>query len=136
MSTDSELLPANIDLCRLFPPLTDCFNKCEAEAAAAALIRTLQQKGNTWRPVRLAELLETLRGDLEEARALGEGAAPAAKMFLALERNPFFRPSFEELIKRGFARWLGDPREAIEFTFAGLARLQTWCAKYCSPATP
>jgi hypothetical protein len=114
-----DFTPADVFL-NTVPPLLATMGKSEAEAAAAMLVRAMQVHGNVWAPMLPRDMGLVLRADL------GGKVEP----WSSLNRNPFFRPNFDLLIEKGFARWVGDESEGrgrpVEFTAAGLEKLRRW----------
>ncbi|MFL5303049.1 MAG: hypothetical protein ACJ79R_22185, partial [Anaeromyxobacteraceae bacterium] len=101
------------------PPLTGTMGHSECEHAAAIIVRVCQVRGDRWQPVSPAMLGEVINTDLDAK----------AEPFHSLNRNPFFRPDFCELVEKGFARWCGTDGEKglpIELTEAGIAALRRW----------
>jgi hypothetical protein len=99
------------------PPLTATMGRSEREHAAALLVRTCQVKGDAWQPVTPAMLGEVLRADL------GAQVEP----WNSLNRNPFFRPDFHDLVAAGFARWGDDTvKGPLELTELGIESLRRW----------
>lgn len=76
------------------PPLGACFNKCEAECAAAVLVWACQQLGDEWQRLPVKTLGETLDVALK--------ADPMPEPVKSWARNPFFRPDFDRLTADGF----------------------------------
>ncbi len=127
MNATEEFKPSQVFL-NTVPPLTATMGKSEAEAAAAMLVRAMQVRGDAWAQVFPKEIGEVLKADLDGK----------VEPWASLNRNPFFRPDFDMLIERGFARWCGDEsegrRRAIEFTPAGIEKLRRWARS--APAEP
>jgi hypothetical protein len=99
------------------PPLTATMGRSEREHAAALLVRASQVKGDTWQPVTPAILGEVIRADLDGA----------VEPWASLNRNPFFRPDFRDLMQAGFARWCAEGKGApIELTESGVEALRRW----------
>lgn len=97
-------------------PFVAAFGKSEAEHAAACLVRALQVKGDTWRPIPMAEVADVIESDVKEKK----------EPLYSLSRNPFFNPSPAKLVGLGFANWVKANPEApteIEFTDKGLEKL-------------
>jgi hypothetical protein len=93
------------DVTLRIPPLCNTMKRAEVEFAASLIVRTLQVKGDAWRPVEWSEIQEVIKADMAEDR----------EPFASLMKNPVFRPDAPDLVKRGYARWLGEPRaSAIE----------------------
>jgi hypothetical protein len=98
------------------PPLTACFNKTEAECAAAMLVWYMSNTGDAWQSVTLQKLAKLMRSALDEK--------PIPEPVASWNRNLFFRPDFARLISDGFVS-KGD-NEEIVFTELGLSRLRSW----------
>lgn len=87
-----------------------------AEQAAGLIVRACQRLGNRWQPVGPDELDTMLEADSRG------GLWPIA----TLSRTKRLAPSFDKLVDRGFARFLGTEGDApwpVELTAAGLAAL-------------
>ncbi len=97
-------------------PLVDTMGRAEAEAAATLLVRACQSLGDAWQDIEPRAIGEVIKADL------AAGREPLA----SLNRNPFFRPDAHELVRRGFAEWVGEAAGALRFTPAGLERLRRW----------
>lgn len=104
--------PSEISLLLSFPPLIDTMGRVEREAAATLLVRACQHKGDTWAPMEPLDIGAVIKYDLENQ------IEPLCK----LNRNPFWRPDFCDLVDKGFARWTttNDQHAPIEFTKKGL----------------
>lgn len=76
------------------PPLGACFNKCEAECAAALLVWACQQLGDKWQRLPLRSI--------GEAMHVAMSAEPIPEPIKSWNRNPFFRPDFDLLTSGGF----------------------------------
>jgi hypothetical protein len=132
MDTATAFNPSAVNLLGCFPPLVDTMGKTEAEVAATYIVRTLAASGDTWRPVTWKECRERIKADcIAVEKAGGPNKAPAVeRMIFDLLRNPFTRPDVDELVRRGFARWISEPgmpvRAAIELTDEGRERLRRW----------
>lgn len=98
------------------PPLCATMDRAESEHAAALLVLACEFHGDTWAPMMPRHVGEAIRW------ALDKGRYP----WPALNRNPFFRPDFYELVKKGFARWTENEGGPIAFTDEGLQRLRRW----------
>jgi hypothetical protein len=117
-----NFLPSEVFL-NTVPPLGATMGKSEAEAAAACLVRAMQVRGDVWSPQFPKDIGEVLTADIDAK----------VEPWVSLNRNPFFRPDFRELVKRGFARCVGEVsepdgewRRAIEFTPEGIEKLRRW----------
>lgn len=96
-------------------PLVGTMGRAEVECAAAILVRVCQVRG-TWGPVGFEEVGPVLKDDVESGHALR-----------STWLNPFLRPDFGDLVKRGFATWAGEPfKSALELTDAGREALTRW----------
>ena len=102
--------PSDVNLCASFPPLVATMGRTEAEIAAALLVRVCQVNGDTWQDIDVVLLSTVIKSDLEAKR----------EPFASLNRNPFCRPDVHDLVKRGFAEWVGDPGQTLRFTQQGL----------------
>lgn len=102
-------------------PLVGTMGHAEAEQAAAILVVALQAE-NTWGPVPLQALSETVKRHVETKE----------EPLCSLARNPFFRPDFADLLDRGYAT---RTIETIAFTEKGVAALGRW-VKRPLPASP
>jgi hypothetical protein len=114
---DPGFKPSNVDLFGSFPPLVGTMGRVETEVAAALLVRVCQAREDTWQEIDPAAIAE-VAADVE------------TKWVSSLIRNPFFKPSFHELITRGFAEWVGEATAEsagpMRFTAVGLAALKKW----------
>jgi hypothetical protein len=100
-----------------FPPLVGTMGKAEVEAAASMLVRVCQVDGNEWKPCSPQEVGLTLKADIDNK----------VEPWTSLNRNPFFRPDFHELVALGFARFTTEDEHApIEFTEQGLEAMRRW----------
>lgn len=97
-------------------PLCGTMGHCEAEVAAAMTVRACEVHGNEWRAVSREEIIYSMAVDLEMERA----------PFASILRNPFLRPDLSDLVKRGFAVWVGEGEIHIQFTDKGLEALKRW----------
>lgn len=119
--------PSQVVLLR--PPLADTMRHAEAEAAAAMIVRTLAVKGDTWRAVTWDEIEDVIATDMTgTVNPLTMVRTPIEPLG-SLMRNPFFRPDVHDTIRRGFARWTGDPGGPVEFTDAGIQALSKYVRK-------
>lgn len=105
--------PSEVDLCASFPPLVGTMGRTEVEIAAALLVRACQVGGDAWQDVSTATLAEVITADLAAKR----------EPFTSINRNPFCRPDVHDLVKRGFAEWVGEPGGALRFTQRGVAAM-------------
>lgn len=108
---------------RLVPPLplVGTLGRTERECAAAIIVRTCVVHGDTWQPVTPSMLGPVMRADLDA------GIEPLASM----NRNPFARPDFRDLVKAGYATGDLDMRDApLTLTQAAVDVI---CAKHGSP---
>lgn len=106
--------PSQVNLHGSFPPLCATMKRSEREAAAALLVRSLAARGDQFRAITRQELGEVIVADLEAER----------EPWRSVGRNPFFRPDFCDLVKAGYARWVGA--DAIEFTAEGVEAMRRW----------
>ena len=99
-------------------PFIGTFDHSEAETAAAVLVAAMAHHGDEWAPMLPAQLGEWMKS--ETAKPEGRWA----KLF----ENPFLRPDFDELVEKGWARWVGDEAEgrkrALELTDKALDRIR------------
>lgn len=103
-------------------PLVGTLGRTEREMAAALIVRACQVNGDTWQPVTPKMIREMLERDA------ADGVEPMA----SLNRNPFARPNFWELVAEGYAS--GDPakHEPLALTEKALAKIR----KYRRPVVP
>lgn len=106
-----------------YPPFVATFKRCEAEMAAALLVRTMQATGNEWRAVSLPEIGKVLKADVDAE----------SEPWKSFSTNPFFRPDFHRLVSDGFCAWahggerpVTEPDRLLEFTALGIAALRRW----------
>jgi len=119
--------PSDVYLAGSFPPFVNTFDRAECETAAAFMVRALAVKGDSFRPIDWPEIRKVLEADVNAAEQQPAKPYTVERLVLDLLSNPFVRPDFHELAKRGFARWLGEPGASLlEFTPAGLERLRKW----------
>ena len=91
----------------------------ECEHAAALLVLTCETNGDAWGPVTPRQVGEAIKA------ALDSGHEPWG----SLNRNPFFRPDFHELVAKGFARWTeAEGKGPIELTPKGIEAMRRWAA--------
>lgn len=106
-------LPSDVRL--LVPaPLGNTMHKAEAEFAAAIVVLVCQLDGDRWQPVTGDRMAAVLREQLAAGTQLG-------RFFGA---NPFVRPSPNELVDRGYARWVDD--RTVELTAAAFEAMRPW----------
>lgn len=109
------------------PPLVATMGRSEAEFAAALVVRTLAVKGDTWRPVAWTEIQEVVKADMEgTVDPVTMKRTPRHAAVASLMGMPFYRPDIYEMVKRGFARWTGEPGKTVEFTDKGVTALRKW----------
>jgi hypothetical protein len=76
------------------PPLMATLGRCEVEFAAALILYGLHRLGRAWtEPVTAKDLGKTI------SDSAGAGLEPIRSWM----RNPFLRPDWDDLVKRGFA---------------------------------
>lgn len=109
--------PSQVEL--IVPPLVDTMHHAQTEFAAAMIVRALQRRGDTWRPITTAEVFEVARED-------DKGEDPT---WSKLYKNPFFRPDVHKLVANGYATWLEPTMETIEITDKGREVMQRWVRK-------
>jgi len=102
-------------------PLCGTMGKAEAEFAATLLVRACVRHGDAFDSILPAQMGDTIGADLEEQ----------VDPLWSLRNNPFFRPNFDELVKRGFAEYVGEDggrKRPLRFTASGLEVLRRWVA--------
>lgn len=101
------------------PPLTACFEKTEAECAAAMLVWALARSCDDWTFIPLKQIGALLGAALD--------AAPVPEPIASWARNPFFNPDFERLSSNGYiAKQEIAGAKGYVFTEKGLERLARW----------
>jgi hypothetical protein len=98
------------------PPLVGTMGRAEAEFAAALVVLACEANGDRWQAVAWPQITAAAKAALEEGR----------RPWLTLLSNPFYRPDVWELVKRGFARWEGEPGGPVELTMWGLVAMDRW----------
>ena len=111
-----DFKPSDVRLNDSFPPLTATMGRVEREAAAACLLLACHHHGDAWAPMLPRQLGEALK----------EAVSSATEPWVSLNRNPFFRPDFYELVEKGFARWTEGEGGPLEFTDAGFQALRKY----------
>lgn len=102
------------DIVLSMPPLTACFNKVEAECAAALLVWYCQRHGDEWQLVSPKQLGQSMTDE--------EFTKEPLKSW---NSNPFFRPDLRRLSDDGFITAIDDTHnQPIGFTELGLDRLR------------
>ena len=103
--------PSDIDIYKkggVLPLIGSKFNQAELEFAASLLIVASRKNGDEWKPLDPKAIGLTMR-DSDE--------------FKGFATNPFMPfPDFRDLVKKGFAKFHGDPNLSgtpVEFTEAG-----------------
>jgi len=91
------VIPSDVDLYGV-PPLVGKLGKAECEHTAAFIVFALQQRGDTFSPIRPREVGEVLRD-------LGDGKIENPTLDPALLTNPFIVLDVDALIDAGFARF-------------------------------
>lgn len=86
------------------PPLVGTFGRSELEHAAAVLVMAMQLR-DVWEPITWEDVEKAIEKDPTFAK------------------NPFFKPSFFDLIAGGYAVMVDD---SMSFTKAGLERLENY----------
>jgi hypothetical protein len=112
-----------------YPPLVGTMGHAEAEFAAALVVRTLAVKGDVWRPVVWSEIQEVVKADMDGTVDPVTMVRKPVEPIGSLARNPFFMPDIHDTVKRGFARWTGEPNGPVELTEAGIKVLSKWVTK-------
>jgi hypothetical protein len=99
-------------------PLCATMGHAEAEFAAALIVLACRARGDEWQAVTWKQVGEVALADLKAERE------PAC-LWLT---NPFFRPDAHDLVKRGYARWIGsdDGISPVELTPEGIEKLRRW----------
>ncbi len=114
----TTIKPSQVDL--RWPHFVGCAGRAEREAALGLYVRACQVGGDEWKPCVPRDIGEVLKADREA------GHDPFDK----LSSNPFWFPDFPDLVKAGFARWLGEGSGApVELTDAGFAAVERWVAR-------
>lgn len=122
--------PTHVDLTGSFPPFVATFERSEAECAAAGMVRALQVLGRDWESVTFEEISDVVEADVMVAGEFGKHCTSVARFIADMAINRFCRPSFVDLVERGYAERVGE--DAIKFTDKGLSRLARWVR----PTTP
>lgn len=100
----------------IVPPLVATMGRAESEHAAALLVFACATKDDTWGPIEPQEMSKIILTAIKEQR----------EPWHSLNRNPFFKPDFYELVSKGFARWTAEEGKALAFTDDGIERLRPW----------
>jgi len=90
----------------------------ESEHAAALIVLTRKHMGDTWGPIAPRDVGEAIKAEL----------AAGNEPWKSLNRNPFFRPDFFELVQKGFAQWTEKEGGPLELTPKGIEALRRWVA--------
>lgn len=91
-------------------PLVGTLGRTEREVAAAMLVRACAFHGDRWQPITPTQMGEWLRHDLDNK----------VEPFASLDRNPFIRPDFHELVRTGFAEGALEADSPLALTEKGL----------------
>jgi hypothetical protein len=108
--------PSEVRLWRGYMPIVGTLHRAEREVAAAIMIRACVRYGDTWQPLTPTMLGESLGEDLKD------------EPWKTLDRNPFCKPDFRDLVQAGYAIFDGDPDAQdtpIRFTQAALDAFET-----------
>lgn len=122
MTDQPNFKPSDVNLCDSFPPLVGTMGRTEAEIAAALLVRACQMRGDVWQDVSIGAIFNAFSADLQADR----------EPFHSMKGNPFCRPDFHDLAKRGCAFWIGEPGEPgslLRFTAKGFDGLRKVVAR-------
>lgn len=113
---DFPIKPSEISLQTTYPPLAGTMGKSELEAAATLIVRVSQVLGDKWQALTFDSLVSVAIADVHG------GVEPLA----SLSKNPFWRPDYAELAKRGYAKITGkdDAGEFIALTETGIKALE------------
>lgn len=117
-SVSEGFKPSEIGLAH-FPPLVDTMGRTEAEIAAALLVRACQEHGDVWQDIDPRMVGQVIVADIAAKR----------EPVHSLNRNPFCKPDFHDLVKRGFAQWVGEAGGPLRFTQRGLDAIARHGAK-------
>lgn len=110
--------PSQVDLS--VPHFVNCCHHAEAEHALGLYVRTCQVKGDMWQPLVPRDIGQVLKDDVAAGR----------QPWKSLSTNPVWFPDFHDLVKRGYARWLGEGSGApVELTDAGYAAIDQHVAR-------
>lgn len=98
--------------------------RAEREYAAAVIVFVCQVHG-AWKPVSVQEAVATFGVFIERKKGL-------PFIWASL---PTWRPSFDELVEHGYARWTGTPvMGPIEFTMHGFEAMRRHVRNAAAPA--
>ena len=114
----TTIKPSQVDLA--FPHFVACAGRSEREMALGLYVRACQVKGDVWQALVPRDMGEVLKADREAKR----------EPFAKLTSNPFWFPDFPDLVKAGYARWLGEGAGApVELTDSGFEAIDKWVAR-------
>ena len=112
--TTTTIKPSQVQLWRSFLPLVGAFGRAELEMAAAVIVLTCKRNGDDWQAVRLRQLGETLKVELEEG------------CLKHLAQSPFVPlPDFRGLVAGGFAECTFETDAPIALAESALKILET-----------
>lgn len=103
-------------LSKSYLPFIGTFGSAEIEMAAGVIVAALAHHGDEWAPI--------LSGQIGEWMA----CLPKESRWRDILSNPFTQIDVDQLIKGGWARWVGDESQGrkrpIELTQAALERIR------------
>jgi|SRR6185369_11984883 hypothetical protein len=109
--------PSQVNLIGATFPLLNCMHKIEFEMAAALITRTCCIiKNDVWAPISFDDIQQVITRDMTTM------VMPWARFHC----NPFLRPDFLGLVKNGYAQWVGEEGNVIEFTLYGFDAMRIW----------
>ena len=98
--------------------------RSEREAAAAVIVFVCQVHG-AWKPVTVQEAMAVFKVFIERKKGLP----------FVWACMPMWKPSFDELVERGYARWTGTPVTGpVEFTMSGFEAMRLHVRETAEPA--
>ncbi|HEX6826593.1 MAG TPA: hypothetical protein VF077_09795 [Nitrospiraceae bacterium] len=105
------------DIVLSMPPLTACFNKTEAECAAALMVWYCQTHGDEWQTITPKQVGQAMKEELAKD--------PIPEPIRSWNRNPFFRVDMRRLSADGFITPIDDSHnQPLAFTELGLKVLE------------
>ena len=93
-------------------PFVGLLGRAEREVAAAYLVRACQFHGDRWQAITLEQVKTAVRDDVQAGR----------EPMTSMTTNPFYRPSFTELIELGYALRVGDGYALTPAFFEAISR--------------